>query len=436
MKINLPKQVEFIIDKIYENGHEAFIVGGCVRDSILGIKPNDYDITTNAKPDEVIEIFKDYKIIDNGIKHGTIGLIIDKDIYEITTYRIESEYEGNRRPKDVKFTSNIIEDLKRRDFTINSIAYNYKRGLIDVFDGMNDIHRKVVKTVGDPDERFNEDGLRIVRAIRFSSKLGFDIESKTLKSIYKNSYIVKEISKERITDEVNKIILSKNPQQIILLYTTGILQSLGIYCDLNGNEYNMLKKYSEILVQCSENLEERLLMLEYLISNKEITDMSNKEDENIKYYKENIQPKSIVNKLKYSKYISNHCNKLIEYMFIDENNIDLIKIKKILNKIGAKNLNQVFKLKKMYYEYNLKNDSYNESFKIKYNLLNNYINKIECIEKNKECYMIKDLDINGSILEGLGYKGIDIGNKLNYLLEEVIKNPSLNKRENLMKLLR
>ena len=436
MKINLPKQVEFIIDKIYENGHEAFIVGGCVRDSILGIKPNDYDITTNAKPDEVIEIFKDYKIIDNGIKHGTIGLIIDKDIYEITTYRIESEYEGNRRPKDVKFTSNIIEDLKRRDFTINSIAYNYKRGLIDVFDGMNDIHRKVVKTVGDPDERFNEDGLRIVRAIRFSSKLGFDIESKTLKSIYKNSYIVKEISKERITDEVNKIILSKNPQQIILLYTTGILQSLGIYCDLNGNEYNMLKKYSEILVQCSENLEERLLMLEYLISNKEITDMSNKEDENIKYYKENIQSKNIVNKLKYSKYIANYCNQLIEYMFIDENNIDLIKIKKILNKIGAKNLNQVFKLKKMYYEYNLKNDSYNESFKIKYNLLNNYINKIECIEKNKECYMIKDLDINGSILEGLGYKGIDIGNKLNYLLEEVIKNPSLNKRENLMKLLR
>lgn len=428
MKINLPKKVEFIIDKIYENGHEGFIVGGCVRDSILGIKPNDYDITTDAKPNEIIEIFKDYKTIDNGIKHGTVGLVIDKDIYEITTYRIESEYEDNRRPKNVKFTSSIIEDLKRRDFTINSIAYNYKIGMIDVFDGVNDIHRKIVKTVGDPDERFNEDGLRIIRAIRFSSKLGFKIEDKTLKSIYKNSNIVKKISKERITDEVNKIILSKNPQHIILLYKTGVFQHLGIYCDLNGNEYNMLKKYSDILVQCSENLEERLLMLEYLISNKE--------DENIKYYKENIQPKSIVNKLKYSKYINSYCNKLIEYMFIDENNIDLLKIKKILNKIGAQNLKQVFKLKKIYYEYKLKNNSQNEIFKRRYNLLNNYINKIVDIEKNKECYMIKDLDINGDVLKDLGYKGIDIGNKLNYLLEEVIKNPSLNKRENLIKLLR
>ncbi len=435
MNINLPKKVEFIINKIYENGHEAFIVGGCVRDSILGIEPNDYDITTDAKPNQIIEIFKEYKIINNGIKHGTVGVIIDKDVYEITTYRIESEYEDNRRPREVKFTSSIVEDLKRRDFTINSIAYNYKRGLIDEFEGVNDIHKKVIKTVGDPDERFNEDGLRIIRAIRFSSKLGFNIENKTLKSIYKNADIVKKISKERITEEVNKIILSENPGQLILLYKTNIFQELGIYCSLNRNEYNVFEKQLDILTKCSKNLEERLLTLEYLISNKEIMEISNKENENIKYYKENIQSKNIVNKLKYSKYIANHCNQLIEYMFMDENDIDLITIKKILNKIGSDNLKQVFNLKKIYYKYNYKNNINKKDLKIKYHLLDNYINQIIELEKNKECYSIKDLDINGKIIEQLGYKGKDVGNKLNYLLEEVIKNPYLNKRESLIKLL-
>jgi len=398
MNINLPKKVEFIINKIYENGHEAFIVGGCVRDSILGIEPNDYDITTDAKPNQIIEIFKEYKTINNGIKHGTVGLIIDKDIYEITTYRIESEYENNRRPREVKFTSSIIEDLRRRDFTINSIAYNYKKGLIDEFEGVNDIYKKVIKTVGDPDERFNEDGLRIIRAIRFSSKLGFNIESKTLKSIYKNADIVKKISKERITEEVNKIILSENPGQLILLYKTNIFRGLGIYYSLNKNEYNMFEKQLDILTKCSEKLEERLLMLEYLINNKEIMEISNKENENIKYYKENIQSKNIVNKLKYSKRITNYCNQLIEYMFIDENDIDLITIKRILNKIGSDNLKRVFNLKKIYYKYNYKNNINKEELKIKYHILDNYINQIIELEKNKECYSIKDLDINGKII--------------------------------------
>ncbi|MGL5692764.1 MAG: CCA tRNA nucleotidyltransferase, partial [Peptostreptococcaceae bacterium] len=162
MEIYLPQDVKFIIDKIYERGYEAFIVGGCVRDSILGITPNDYDITTNARPEEVINIFKKFKIIENGIKHGTVGVIIDKEVYEITTYRIEGEYEDNRRPKDVIFTKNIEDDLKRRDFTINAIAYNDKLGIVDKFEGIKDIKNKIVKTVGNPDERFNEDGLRLV----------------------------------------------------------------------------------------------------------------------------------------------------------------------------------------------------------------------------------------------------------------------------------
>ena len=233
MKIKLPKNVQFIIDQIYKSGYEAFIVGGCVRDSILGLNPNDYDVTTSAPPSEILNIFKNFKLIDNGIKHGTVGVIIDKEVYEITTYRLEGEYENNRRPKSVSFTSNLVEDLKRRDFTINAIAYNDKMGIIDKFDGMTDIKNKIVKTVGEPDKRFNEDGLRLIRAIRFSSKLNFKIESNTLHSIYKNANIIKNISRERITDEFSKILMGNNPQDIIILYKTGILKSIGVTSNIS-----------------------------------------------------------------------------------------------------------------------------------------------------------------------------------------------------------
>ncbi len=416
MKVKLPEKVEFIIDKIYEHGYEAFIVGGCVRDFILGIEPNDYDITTNAKPIQIIEIFKDYKILEHGIKHGTVGIVIGNDIYEVTTYRIESEYEDNRRPKDVQFTSNIMEDLKRRDFTINAIAYNYKMGLIDLFDGVGDINKKIVKTVGDPDERFNEDGLRIVRAIRFSSKLGFKIEDETLKSIYKNAHIVKKISKERITEEVNKIVLSENPDKLILLYKTNIFKDLGICCYFNENEHDILEKNLNILNQCRKNLQERLLMLLYLTNDK------------------NIQENSIIKKLKYSKTIINNCNLLTEYMFIDETNINLIKIKQILNKIGSDNLINVFTLKKIYYKDKL-SIIYNKEYDKRCNILEKFINQIIEIEKNKECYKIKDLKINGKIIKELGYSKEEIGEKLEYLLEAVIKNPKLNEEKKLMDLL-
>ena len=266
MEIFMPKDVKFLIDKIYEHGYEAFMVGGCVRDSILNMIPNDYDITTNAKPDDIIKIFKDYKIIDTGIKHGTVSVVLNDNIYEITTYRIESEYENNRRPKSVEFTTNIEKDLERRDFTINAIAYNTKVGLVDKFNGIEDIKHRIIKTGGNPDERFEEDGLRMVRAIRFSSKLGFDIDINTLNSIYKNAPIIKNISIERINDEFNKTLISDNPKNIIFLYKTKIFENLGIYCNLNGNEYKELEKTLSVLNYCDKNLIDRLIMLEYINS--------------------------------------------------------------------------------------------------------------------------------------------------------------------------
>ncbi|MGL6105395.1 CCA tRNA nucleotidyltransferase, partial [Romboutsia sp.] len=325
MKINIPKDVKLIIDKIYENGYEAFIVGGCVRDSLLDRIPNDYDITTNATPNEIINIFKEYKVIDNGIKHGTVGIIIDAEIYEITTYRIEKEYEDNRRPKAVEFTSSIEEDLRRRDFTINSIAYNDRLGIIDKFNGIEDLKNRIIKTVGNPDERFIEDGLRMMRAIRFSSQLNFKIEKNTLKSIYKNVDIIKNISLERISDEFTKSLLSNHPENIELLYKTKIFEKLNIHNYLNSCSVD--KNNMTILRECACTLEERLLMLEYLVIYRKLKNIE--EHEKNKYYKDNMLNKSVVNKLKYPKKLTNNCNILIEYMILEVDNLEKIKIKRI-----------------------------------------------------------------------------------------------------------
>ena len=426
MEIFIPKEVSFLIDTIYENGYEAFMVGGCVRDSILNLAPNDYDITTSATPQEIMNIFKDYKIIDTGIKHGTVSIILNNNIYEITTYRIEGEYENNRRPKNVEFTSNIEEDLKRRDFTINAMAYNEQFGIVDKFNGLEDLQKRIIKTVGNPDERFEEDGLRMIRAIRFSSKLGFSIDENTLKSIYKNAYIIKNISIERINDEFTKTLVSDNPQNIILLYKTKILENLGIHCNLNGYYYKELEKDINILKSCDNNLLDRLIMLEYLISNKILKYID--KHEKYKYYCENIKKVNIINNLRYSNKVINYCNDIMEYMIKDIEKIDNIVIKRYLNNIGYEKLNKVFKLKLIYNVF-LDNKNKAEFFR-------QCIIKLNEIENSKECYKISDLDINGKILKDLGYKGKDIGEKLNFLLDEVIKNPLLNKKDILINLLK
>lgn len=417
MEIYLPQKVKFIIDKMYERGYEAFIVGGCVRDSILGITPNDYDITTNARPEEIIDIFKGFKIIDNGIKHGTVGIIIEKEVYEITTYRIEDEYENNRRPKNVEFTLDIEDDLKRRDFTINAIAYNDKLGIIDKFDGIKDIKNKIVKTVGNPDERFNEDGLRLVRAIRFSSKLNFKIEDKTLKSIYKNVDIIKNISKERITDEFTKMILSDKPQDIILLYKTGIFKSIGIFSYINKEKYEDLEQELQVLNNCESNLVKRMAMLEYIIKKKK------------------IPSRSIVDTLVYSNKIKKECKSLVECMLKDNIEVNSIEIKILLNKVGSEKLIEALNLKKIYYNNCLSRIEKENDILDKIFIIDNIIKKILEIENSKECYRLKDLDINGRDLEELGYKGKDIGEILNELLNKVIASPSLNKKEILIDLL-
>lgn len=220
MKIQLPDKVHHIITTLQDHGYEAYAVGGCVRDSILGRDPQDWDITTSATPLETKALFE--RTFDTGIEHGTITVLLEKEGFEVTTYRIDGKYEDSRHPKEVQFTRSLEEDLKRRDFTINAMAYNEEAGLVDIFDGLQDLDQKVIRCVGNAGERFSEDALRILRAVRFSAQLGFDIEEKTREAISDLASNLRNISAERIQVELVKLLVSPYPERIRLAYELGI----------------------------------------------------------------------------------------------------------------------------------------------------------------------------------------------------------------------
>ncbi len=220
MKITLPRKVLMIINNLQLHGYEAFAVGGCVRDSILARRPEDWDITTSAKPEEIKRLFR--RTVDTGIEHGTVTVIIGKDSYEVTTYRVDGAYEDGRHPKEVRFTSRLEEDLQRRDFTINAMAYNDDVRLVDVFGGMKDLNHHLIRCVGDPRDRFSEDALRILRAVRFSAQLNFPIEPDTADAIKELAPTLEKISAERIQAELVKLLVSPHPERIRDAYELGI----------------------------------------------------------------------------------------------------------------------------------------------------------------------------------------------------------------------
>ena len=220
MKMNIPEPARKIIDRLNEHGYEAYVVGGCVRDMILKREPGDWDITTSARPEQVKALFT--RTLDTGIQHGTVTIMVGKEGYEVTTFRVDGDYTDGRHPDTVTFTPSLEEDLKRRDFTINAMAYNHNTGLVDIFGGREDIDRKVIRCVGNPTERFTEDALRILRAIRFSAQLGFEIEDATRQAITEIAPNLIHVSKERIQVELTKLLLSDRPQTMKLVYETGI----------------------------------------------------------------------------------------------------------------------------------------------------------------------------------------------------------------------
>lgn len=402
----------FIIEELEKNGYEGFVVGGCVRDTIMGRKPNDWDIATNAKPDEVMRIFR--KTIPTGIEHGTVTVMINKVAYELTTYRIDGEYVDMRHPEKVEFSKNIVDDLSRRDFTINAMAYNKRIGLVDKFGGMDDIENKLIRCVGNPNKRFNEDALRMIRAVRFSAKLGFKIEEKTFQSILKNASNIKKISIERINKELEETI-KFDPESLFLLNKMDISEYLfGVSLEKNNlkiakkvdgflREYNLYKKNEKELI----NALKRAFILEKL-------DVCNL--------------KNILRKLRYSRKDIDMTSKLHSILKMN-----------IYDHITDENMST--KERKVMIKYILMDTG--DLLLAKYAIYSRFIEKnsnptvcfseFNDIIESGECFSTSQLDLNGKdIIENDIAKGAAVGILLNAMLEYVILNPKENEKEKLL----
>lgn len=436
MNLSLPKNVEYIIAKLNENGYSAYAVGGCIRNSILEKEPNDWDITTSAYPEDVIRLFKN--TIITGLKHGTITVSIDNELYEVTTFRIDGTYSDNRHPDEVKFTPSLIEDLKRRDFTMNSLAYNYKDSLIDPFKGKDDIDNKILRCVGDPDKRFNEDALRLIRAVRFSCQHNFKIEDKTLSSIHKNCNLIINVSSERIRDELSKILLSEKPSKgIRLLQTTGLLEF--IMPELNScvgfNQMNphhdkdVFEHIMSVLDNCSCHLIPRLSGLLHDVGKPLCFSIDKK---NIgHFYNHNkvssLIAKEILTRLRYdNNTVKTVCILIGEHMVV-ANEMKSPALKRFIGRVRTKNLPYLYDL--------LNADLKGHKPPHDFYKITRLKKSIQGILDRKEPFLLTHLAVNGNDLLNIGYeKGPHIGSELKDLLNIVIKNPSLNTKSELLKI--
>lgn len=424
VNLKIPEDVNYIIDNLYSNGYDAYVVGGCVRDAILGVEPKDWDITTSAKPEEIKNCFNNFHLISVGEKHGTIGIVINKKVYEVTTYRIDGDYADNRHPENVEFTDDIEKDLARRDFTVNAMAYNNSRGLIDPFNGQTDLKYMALRCVGNPDERFNEDALRILRGLRFASVYNFSIEGNTALSIIRNKKLLNNISMERISAELNGILCGKNVNFILRRYKDVIavlIPELVATFDFAQNNPHHNKTVWRHITASVSNIEPDILLRMVMLLHDIGKPLALKTDsKGIDHFKGHnhfgaVLAKTALQRLKYPTKFIEDAVVLIEYhdvRFSDNKK----QIKHTLNKIGEENFKRLLKVQKADI---LAQSKYMREAKLKnLELADDTFNRII---KNNECYKIKELNINGSDLIHLGIvDGKMIGDILQILLDNVI----------------
>ena len=422
--MNIPDNIKKVMDIFNENNFEAYLVGGCVRDSLMEKMPHDYDITTNATPNEMLEIFKEYKIIETGLKHGTVTVVINHESIEITTYRIDGEYDDNRHPKEVSFTRDLSKDLNRRDFTVNAMAFNEKQDLVDLFGGKDDLDNKLIRCVGEPNKRFNEDGLRILRALRFASVLGFNIEEKTSKSIHENKYLLHNISAERIFSEFKKILCGINVEKILLEYRDVIAEfipEIKPCFDFNqNNPHHIYDVYTHIVKSVASvpnKSELRLSMFFHDIGKPCVYEVDN---DGVGHFKKHAVVSSEIAKtvLKRLKSDNSTINTVYTLVLNHDREISETKpaVKRLLSKLTYPVFLSLVEVKKADANAH-KNQDKN---------FDNILNIAEEIIQENECFSLKDLKINGYDLINLGFKGVIIGdildNILRLVLEEKLEN--------------
>ncbi len=433
MKINMPIEAHIIIDTLEKFGYEAYIVGGCVRDSILGKEPYDWDITTSALPEQIMESFTNFKIVETGLKHGTVTIVINHKPFEITTYRIDGTYSDCRRPDYVEFTQNLYEDLSRRDFTINAMAYNDKDGLQDPFGGYKDLQKKVIRCVGDAELRFGEDALRIFRAIRFSSVLGFEVEEKTKQAIFDKKELLKKVSIERIETEFSKMLkgakaveLIDEYREIIALFIPEIQAMFGFK---QNNKYHIYDVWNHTL-KSMEQTNDWFIKLTMLLHDIGKPLCYTEDEKGGHFYLHNIKgaamAKDILTRLRFDNETINDISQLV-LVHDDLKKASSRSIKRMLNRIGERQFERLLEV--MRCDTKAHNPEYISRLE--------EIDKIEILFKeiivSNQCFNLKQLEIGGNDLINIGIaKGKLIGQTLNSLLEMVINNELENDKEQLL----
>lgn len=392
MNLNIPKKIERILQKINSAGYEAYIVGGCVRDCFLQRQPQDWDITTSAEPEQIKKIFN--RTYDTGLQHGTVTVLWEGEHYEITTYRIEGKYDDCRHPNNVTFTKSLKEDLQRRDFTINAIAYHPQQGIKDYFLGQKHIEQKIIKGVGNATERFQEDALRMLRALRFSAQIGFDIEQSTYEALQQQKELIKKISVERIHDELEKMLLSKYLEKINLLWQSKLLNEISPILSQKMEQYG-----EEVIKQMKKSPFDRMIRWTIFLQYME----AKQGEAFLKYLKfDNDTIKTVVPLLKHLK---------------DDIALGEYELRKKANEITVEQLKRLLLIQQIQQKQNIKQLQ-------------------QCFDKilqRGDCITLKELAVTGEDLIKLGMaKGKQIGNMLHFLLDVVHKNPEKNSKEILL----
>ena len=437
MKIELPEKVSQILKQIQAAGFEAYAVGGCVRDSILGRTPDDWDITTSAKPGQIKEIFR--RTVDTGIQHGTVTVMLDKEGFEVTTYRVDGEYEDSRHPKEVLFTASLEEDLKRRDFTINAMAYNESAGLVDIFGGIKDLEKGIIRCVGNPMERFTEDALRIMRAIRFSAQLGYEIEENTKTAIEKLAPTLNRISAERIQVELVKLMVSPHPDYLRVAYETGVTKVIFPEWDVametaQNHPHHCYSVGEHILHSLLYVPADKVLRLAMLLHDIAKPLALETDEAGITHFHGHAQQgeemaKTILRRLRMDNDTISKVSRLVRYHDYGngvEPNGRIVR--RAVNKVGEELFPFLLLVRKADI---LAQSDYKRDEKLQ--ALAAWEACFDEIVKSGQCVSLKTLAVNGRDLIEEGFApGKQLGDILDVLLQDVLENPEHNTREYLL----
>ena len=434
IRITIPEKAKYIIDVLEDAGYEAYVVGGCVRDSILGREPQDWDITTSALPLRVKELFR--RTIDTGLQHGTVTVMQGEEGFEVTTYRIDGEYEDGRHPKDVTFTPNLEEDLLRRDFTINAMAYNDRRGLVDLYDGIGDIERKIIRCVGSPLARFGEDALRMLRAVRFSAQLGYTIEPVTREAITKLAPTLEKISAERIRTELVKLLVSNNPYELKEAYETGMtavfLPEFDRAMQTEQNHKHHCYSVGEHILHAIEEVEAtQVLRMAMLLHDIGKPDTLTVDESGITHFHGHVQKSEEMAKviLRRLKFDNDSIDKICRLVRFHDYGMGIVPDEKIVRRAVNKIGEDIFP---MFLQVGRADIMAQSDYERESKLANNdsWGKMYDKIMEENQCVSLKTLKINGRTLIEMGVKpGPELGRILNTLLEEVLDNPSGNDEE-------